>query len=252
MSNQNPTPTHWLDTITRENFHLSFHLQNILTDSVFYPGSGYDGRDLTDLSPHSRSFVHVDYTVLKEDLEHALLQDMDKAGFQRVGLKYLQPGDLYPGPVVPPYPFPMPQWRRQALYMVTKMAEGLIPYAIWAVFEPKPGLLDPRKRTFSILHIGWEACSIFQALYSYNRINPLGIAICFEGAGSRMNWTRFSDSNSPFYQLIEANVREHGLRYPRYLLTHHQDKVADWPNYRFKAYSRFPFFGLFEYQGTLN
>lgn len=40
----------WLNKITEENFVNSFNIKNILTDSVYYPASGIDGRAIEGLS----------------------------------------------------------------------------------------------------------------------------------------------------------------------------------------------------------
>ena len=40
----------WLNKITEENFVNSFNIKNILTDSVYYPSSGIDGRNVTTKS----------------------------------------------------------------------------------------------------------------------------------------------------------------------------------------------------------
>ena len=39
-----------IDKITQENFNESFNIEDILTDSVFYPASGIDGKDIECLS----------------------------------------------------------------------------------------------------------------------------------------------------------------------------------------------------------
>ncbi len=226
----------WLNKITEENFVNSFNIKNILTDSVYYPASGIDGRAIEGLSEFSSSFIHCDYSVSQEQVQNALQENFKLVGYKLIGLKYISKNELTPNDFIP-HNFPFNEIEKERSHFLQNSIKNFTPFALWAVYELDDNSTHKTKdkvKKFSILHIGGEACATFDALYIGNKINPLGIAILNSGEGYGDNWTLFKDTNSQLYKLIEYNVQNNQKNFPKYLLTNsNKTQNCFWPDYQY-------------------
>ena len=224
----------WIDEINKENFDESFNLKNILTNSVYYPASGIDGRAIEGLSNYSFSFVHTDYSIPQTTVETALRNHFHPVGYELIGLKYISREELTPNGFTP-HDFTLKESEKQRMHFLHDSIRNFTPFALWAVYELESNHKSENKANkFSLLHIGGEACATFDALYLGNKINPLAITILNPGEGYGDNWTIFRNPDYRFYRLIEYNVNNNQLLFPRYLFTNmDNEKKCFWPNYNF-------------------
>lgn len=229
----------WIDEITKENFDRSFNIQNVLKDSVFYPASGTDGKDIEALSEFSFSFIHVDYSISKNDVKKAIAKDFSPIGYELLGLKVVARNELTPNGFTP-HSFPLNEHEKDRLNQShiqdRYYQRDFTPFAIWAVLELRQEIISSRKiKKFSLLHIGGESIATFDALYVNNGINPLAVTIInpSESEGYGDNWTRFTDPNYRFYQLIQLNIEKHDQKMPKYVYTDYaRENRCFWPDYK--------------------
>lgn len=224
----------WINRINKENFDTSFDLKSILTDSVYYPASGIDGRAIEGLSRYSYSFIHADYSKPRETVEIALRTRFEPVGYRLIGLKYISQNELTPNGFIP-HNFPLKESEQQRINFLQDSIRDFTQFALWAVYELDSELTQNtsnKVKKFSVLHIGGEACATFDALYISNSINPLGVAILNPGEGYGDNWTVFTNPDYRFYKLIEYNVQNNQQTFPKYLFTNVRvENNCFWPNY---------------------
>jgi hypothetical protein len=231
-----------IDLINKENFNESFNLVEIITDSVFYPASGIDARDIECLSTVSNSFVHVDYSTSKDVVEYGMKNHFEGVGFKLVGIKDVSYQEITPiGFQARNFQLNGHEKERLAIDFIQERfsSKNFTPFALWAVYERntnKTGSTDEKTKRFSLLHIGAEACATLNALYISNRINPLGVAIISPGEGYGDNWTIFRDPNFRLYQDLLHNHKTNNIDMPQILLSNMGLSDTDpcfWPDYSF-------------------
>lgn len=223
----------WIEKITKENFNASFNLQNILEESVFYPASGIDGSSIEGMDEFSFSFIHVDYSIPKEEVKSALERDFISIGYNLIGIKYVSKEELTPEGWMP-HLFELQESEEQRMHYSVNSKKNLEPFALWAIFELKPKIQSTKKiKRFSLLHIGGEAVATFDALYVAKKINPLAITIVCPSEGYGDNWTSFRDPNYRLYKLIRLNVEKNNQEMPKYIYTKEvNDGNCFWPDYQ--------------------
>ncbi len=223
-----------------DHLKATFDLGKALRNSVFYPASGLDDRDIVHL-PDFNSFVHVDYSTAKDVVEHFLRVHMIEKGYRLVGIceipsPMMTPNGFRPGPFTPNH------------YERSRLRNGNIrdrftcriftPFALWAMYE-RGGVTESGDSVspsrISLLHIGGEAVATFEALYVGAGLNPGAICIVdpSENEGGD-NWTRFTDPDYRLHRLIQRNITENGATYPGILLTDMMGKSENpcfWPEY---------------------
>ena len=225
--------------ITPENFSNSFDLKALLKNSVFYPASGVCGEAIKALSARYNSFVHVDYSTRRENVIQHLRKDFSEM-FDLVGIT-----DIPIDAVIPPhFRPPVPVFNEHELErmsndpVIRDLFHGQVvrPFVVWAMYRLKPEFPSSqflKAREFSILHIGGEACAVFESVYFRNKINPAAIAILWPSEGFGDNWTLFTNPDFRFYQNIRKNHRINGVPMPEVLFTHASpDNSCCWPDYR--------------------
>lgn len=233
-----------LQHITAINFNESFDLADILTDSVFYPASGIDNRDIECLSNYSDSFVHVDYSTPKEVVEPEMRFAFDRLGYDLIGFKSV-PREELRTTSFQPQNFVINDHERERLekdFIADRFyCRNFIPFVFWAVYELNSNKIDSNEgkaKRFSLLHIGAEACATFEAIYVANKINPLAISILSPGEGYGDNWTSFRDPSFRFYQSLLLNYHNNtSAQMPRVLLTDmmlSESEPCFWPEFKFK------------------
>jgi hypothetical protein len=229
-----------INQITLENFDSSFDLLDILNGSVFYPAAGIDAGDTEWLSSKSNSFVHVDYSISRKDVEQAMKADFQKVGYRIIGLKSITREELTPHGFRPGN-FQLNEHERERLQMPfiseNFYCPNFTPFALWAIYEldeTRTAKTAGKIERFSLLHIRGEACATFEALYLSNKINPHCVAIISPGEGYGDNWTLFTDPDFRLYQSLRLNHQQNNAPMPQYLLTTSftdEGKGVKWPNY---------------------
>ncbi|MFM8316863.1 MAG: hypothetical protein ACKOAV_00630 [Bacteroidota bacterium] len=223
-----------INQITRENFQESFDLLDILKNSVFYPASGIDAIDIEEFSSERFfgkfvSFVHVDYTMFPQDVNNAMTNDFVGLGYNLIGIRQLEYVEIFPN-----------DFRSLSLTLNLQEIEqkeqgrgqNIVPFfAFWAVYEfiPQPGrpILNRLPR-FQLLHIGGEACHVFEAIYLYNKINPRAIISVRQAAGYGDNWTNFLNPDFRLYRLLLRNANKNCTTMPNFVLT---SASVNWPSF---------------------
>jgi hypothetical protein len=177
----------WLANFDAENQSSPFPLEEILSDSLYYPSSGLDGDPVKYLSGNIHSFIYVDYGIGSDKLE-AELNNPGFNGYQKILSRSITEKELTPKgwqPSPPSRHDGNPDRYRN--YMKK-------PFATWSVFQRDDGLGSKHgAERFSLLYLCADGVAAFQALYLSNQCFPLGIAIIQPGTGFGINWTDFTD-----------------------------------------------------------
>ena len=241
----------WIDDITPENFQESFDLKRVLNQSAFYPASGTDGSHIPVFSQKGiLSFVNVDYSVPKEQVEQAMMQDFKGVGYELVGLKYVSKEEITSNGFRPKANIPFNHHELDRLSQLDfvrerMQANNFSPFALWAVYELKQEAhanSNKKAKRFSLLHIGGEACATFDATYLANGFNPRAIAIIRPGEGFGDNWTLFTDPDFRLHKMLRMNCSDSGQKMPEFLLSGNTfSREACWPDYTYagEEYSDF-------------
>lgn len=226
-----------INAITKENFHSMFNIIDILEGSVFYPGSGVDGKDIKFLTDKYCSFIHVDYSASRYEVETAMRNDFERVGYDLIGLKRVRIKELTPMGFIPRATElnEHEQARINDFDFIRDRfyGENFTPFALWAVYELNPlktGKTKGKISRFSLLHIGEEACATFEAIYVSNKINPKCVVILNPSEGYGDNWTLFTNPEFRLYQSILHNTNENNAELPDELLTN----CSLWPDYCFQ------------------
>jgi len=230
----------YLFGITSDNFSTSFNLNALLENSCFYPAAGTDGSHLEFLSQEITSFIHVDYSMTLLEVERQLQCDFEKVGYKLVGLKLLSKQDVDLDRFRHFYSDLNEHERERlrateikSLYSGSKVGS----FALWALYEicnSLTGKLAGKRKRFSVLHIGGEACAVFQSLYLENKVNPRAFVSILPGEGYGDNWTLFGNRKFRLYQSILQNCRLNNALLPEYILTsdsRYPDDACFWSTY---------------------
>jgi hypothetical protein len=233
-----------INEITRENLQNQFDLKDILEGSLFYPSSGTDTSDIECLSMSNQSFVHVDYSIPRNEVESVMRNNLRRIGYDLIGLKYVSKEELTPNGFTQAN-FQLNEYERERLeidFIRDRFyGRNFTPFVWWAVYELNPTNIKTnvhRSKRVSLLHIGGEACATFEALYVQNKINPSTVAIIMPGHGYGDNWTVFPDPEFRLYQSIKRNALKNKAEMPKTLLTGHTfgDKThCFWPDFKYKS-----------------
>lgn len=238
----------WLEKITPENFDKSFDIQQVLTQSAFYPASGTDGSHIPVFSHKGIvSFVNVDYSLPKEQVEQAMKYDFIGVGYRLIGIKHIGEDEITPNGFHP-VNIPFNKHEKERLDKLPEVlksmnAVGFTPFALWAVYELDPDAKvksSGKAERFSLLHIGGEACATFDATYLANGLNPGAIAIIRPSQGYGDNWTLFTNPDFRLHTMLKMNCKNKHQEMPVYLLSDNSfKKEACWPDYTYagKEYS---------------
>jgi hypothetical protein len=200
----------------------SLPLQEILSDSVFYPACGLDG-ELIRLynhlyKPDVPSYVYCDWGVQKEDFLNALPAI---TGYQVFAQRELSKKDLCPNGWKPSAPASIDPAR----YAQMKQMIASDPYSFWVIFEREEAYDDAHGPSrFSLLYVCGEASATYQALYASNNTHANTIALIRPGTGFGGNFERFYDDSSGLFEVISGNP--HGS--PRLIIS---DQKLSWAGY---------------------
>ena len=189
----------WLVQMTPDRMcREPFPLRDLLSGSLYYPSSGFDGDPVAYLGGNYHSFVYVDYGKERSGLLSALAEP-GFLGYQVLCHRPVVEEELIPRgwlPVIPQGEFRRPpprSWFRRR-------------FCEWAIFERHTDLPDEHgPRRFSLLFLCADGVAAFQALYVGNLVAPGTVAIIQPGTGFGGNWTDFADSEAPLAQAVLGN-----------------------------------------------
>ena len=171
-----------------------FNVIDLLKDSVFYPASGIDGKGIEFLIHKSKSFIQVDYSVSIREVRTAMEND-----FKGVGYKLKRLTQIGKEEIIQPYNPILNEHEQSKINENSNIKEryelnNFSSFMLQAIYE------NERGTEFSLLHVGAEACSVFNSLYVKNNINPKAVVIINPSEGYGDNWTKFTDPDFKFYK----------------------------------------------------
>lgn len=171
-----------------------FPINELLSESVYYPACEFDGRVIHFLVGNFHSFVYVDYGV---DSTEARNRVDGFRGYERIFFRAVTAGELRPT-----------GWTPQPLLPIDGNPQSFQdyrkpPFAYWAILQRQEGLDDKHgPKHFSLLYVGGDGAATFDALY-WNKASPALIAVFQHGFGC--NWTQFEDSQQILGRLVLGN-----------------------------------------------
>ena len=220
-------------------------LQEMLTNSFFYPACDSDGGVVKDCNKNYQTlgidtFIYCDYAYG----EDALNEDMnDFHGYKVLATRSLKPNDLTPNG----WNMQMPPRLDLQQYHMFKDAYKK-PFAKWIVYErvtEKGEDFGPKR--FSLIYIGGEGIATYQALYWSNNACPKAIAIIQPGHAFGLNWADFTEPNGYMNWVVSKNPNHKMPKYIYYGGIGSNDRYDDlnWIGYQKKR-------GLEQYYGGPN
>ncbi len=182
---------------------FKFNINEVLTDSLYYPSCGSDGTPVKYFTGNVYSFIYVDYGISK----NKLIEDINKNGFcgyHIIHNQSLTEKDLTPNG----FNIHIPLERDESSFN-PNFLKGWIkePFCEWYIFERDVNKDEKiRPKRFSFLFLCAEGVASYQALYLSNKIKPRIIAIIQPGHGFGGNWTNFKDREKIFAKSVFYNV----------------------------------------------
>lgn len=208
-------------------------IKKVLERSVFYPACGLDGRPVKYFGGCSHSFVYADCQVAPDVLLAHLntFKGYVLMDARHVGLHELLPKRAGRLPL------------RRTDGSPTDVHRGdFVPYAVWAVYVRREGFDDAHgPERFSLLYVGDEGVTTFNALYRGHRRGPCGVVLV-RCDGFTGNWTAFCDPERSLARRVMGNRAGQ----PEYLLTC-DSPGARWPWYSLIGH---PIVSSLNYDGT--
>lgn len=238
------------------------HLKNLLANSVFYPASGLDGTAIKKLSSKYRHFFHADYSTSQEEVENAMANHFYQVGY-----------DLCEQQIIPYHRLISPRYGRQIRstlndYETDRLTQipfisdrleyrNFRPFAIWSRYrynQNRAGIKADKAICFELLHVGGEACEVFNALYLNAGINPEVLVFINPSEGYGDNWTCFTESGFRLHNSVMLNAQLNGARTPGMILKNvsaFPDPEPIWDEYHFREgfthhYREYSKIGVFE------
>ena len=195
----------WLMDVTPKS---ALPIQEILTDSLYYPSSGFDGIPIAYLNRNFHSFIYVDYGFTRDDLDNNL-RNSGFSGYHLILSTEVNDKDIILNDSSPNSLSPSDGDPNKYSHWIKR------PFATWMVFQRNDDLDNSHgAKRFSLLYICAEGVATYQALYLSNKCSPLAVAIIQPGTGFGCNWTNFTGPNAIFARTVFNNP--YGK--PKYLL----------------------------------
>jgi len=253
----------WLDELSLEDFFCKpLPLEDILTDSVYYPACGGDIRVIRIFKNLSPSFVNVDYNSPEKAPDFTfnthIIDDYRKIVERRISLmemtgtnprkasaipaKNIDPGSwlylwIYP---TPPHDYPR---QEDNLHLDDPMIRGWVApfkaeWSIWERLSKSDGSKQPKR--LSLLKICDDGVATFDELYYTRKIKPS--LICFiQSDGFSCNWTQFRAAGLIMHRLAMSNPAGK----PDYVYMYRTPDECSWPEYQYKLENPNPDISLF-------
>lgn len=220
-------PPEWLVNVNAETISATpFPLKEIITDSLYYPSSGFDGYPVKFLAGNFLSFIYVDYGHTERDLNYEL-KNYSFTGYETIARRSLTANDLAPNGWTPIQPLPIDGNPLKHDNWIKKT------FAEWMVFQRQADFSDEHgPARFSLVYLCADGVAAFQALYISSKITPKAVAIIRPGTGFGANWTNFRDPK----QIFARTVLQNPAGIPEFLLDGEGvgNSVACWPQYNTK------------------
>ena len=186
----------WLTEILNGNVPEKFPLKDILHDSLYYAGSGFDGTPIKYLVGNVYSFVYVDLLFPKREYLRDL-KERPPIGYEMVYEREIYNSDIATSQYVT-LPFDITEEEARNLEMCQR---GCVPFGHWSVWKHKESDL-----AFSLFFLRAEICAVFQGLYVQNKEFPRYLAIIQPGHGDGvMGWEDIRHDNCHFHDLVMNN-----------------------------------------------
>jgi hypothetical protein len=187
----------WLD-----GNEFSFHVANILKESLYYPSCGLDGDPVKYFAGNVFSFIYVDYGISRE----IFLNEINERGFR--GYRIIHRQSILQNELIPngwTVYIPAEIWERNPSEQIHR--NGIIePFFEWVIFEREENKDDSHNpKRFSLLYVYADGVAAYQALYLSNNAKPKIIAIIQSGHKFGTNWTDFTDRNKIFAESVFYN-----------------------------------------------
>jgi hypothetical protein len=171
----------WLSAVSPSTIQdATFPLGDILRNSLYYPASGFDGDPVAYLAGNILSFIYVDYSHTREQLDVALANPGFR-GYEVIARRDVTERELAPR-----------GWES--------------PFCSWTVLQRLDGFrANHGPSRFSLLYLRADGVAAFQALFVANGVVPKGVAIIQPGHAFGGNWTDFTDPESIFARFVLGN-----------------------------------------------
>ncbi len=199
-----PVPD-WLVRAEHRPDSIRFDLQDILTDSLYYPACGKNGTPVKFLSGMVHSFIYVDYAVTLKGHLKELFGDDPESGFLGYECFYereILRHELVPDGWTPPI---RPESRGRNLEWLKQMERAAKPFGHWSLWRRKPGLGDAHgAELFSFFYLGAEMSATYQGLYSRFEMTPLVLTVIQPGAMGG-EWEGVEQDGCFFQEVVRAN-----------------------------------------------
>lgn len=188
----------WLTQMTPERMLWEpFPLRDLLTRSLYYPSSSYDGDPIAYLGGNYLSFVYVDYGEERSELLAAL----EEPGFR--GYRVLCHRPVLEAELTPAGWSSNITARKLPQYIRSRVKK---PFCEWIILERNANFAEEHgPERFSLLFLCAEGVAAFDALYVSNQVVPGTVAIIQPGHAFGGNWTDFTDPNGPLAEVVLGN-----------------------------------------------
>ena len=212
-----PVPQ-WLKSIKNGD---PFPLRDVLSESLYYPASGTDGKPVKYMGGHAHSFIYTDYTIDEDAFKKELSGNKGFKGYHVVMQRKIERDELYPKG--------HKSLRLRDGESNPKHHQDKIKpfFAYWAILERDDCLGDNHgPHRFSMLFLCDESVFAFYNLYRCNHCFPECVTII---QPSGVNWTDFRNPEGPLARQVLTNPAGQ----PHYLLyggTAANYDESPWPN----------------------
>ena len=203
----------WLSEILKNPKDGAFQIENILRDSLYYPGSFVDATPVNYLVGNIFSFVYADNRISIEELLNYLdrteIYDEGFINYHSIIEKNMKLSDIAPGG----WPPGVVRRRIDFLEFYDKDILDVKPDCHWSVWKRNEGLGgDIGPEGFSFFYAFAEMSELYESLYNGLSIAPKILAIITGGLANNPE-----SNDSDFKRVVVSNPN--GL--PDYLLNGH-------------------------------
>ena len=192
-----------LDQLSKQDIlEKPFPVKQLITNSLYYPSSGFDGGVIKDCNTKARdlkiqSFIYCDYATGYEKLKDQL---NSFRGYHVFASRPVSKDELTPNGWQPK----LPPRINQRQY--TRFRSTWKPFISWTVYERDEEFdADHGPSKFSLLYLGGEGVATYQALYWSNETAAKALAIIQPGTGFGLNWTDYTKPDGPLAWVVTNN-----------------------------------------------
>jgi hypothetical protein len=226
-----PVPS-WLASIS-DRLPTELPMHDLLSGSLYYPASGFDGDPIALLSGAVFSFIYVDYSCTKDALE-AAIQSEGFRGYHELARRGVAQSELEISSSFSVYPTSQ---EAKALARHADFRRTHEAFCSWHVFERSADFgPDHGPARFSMLFLLADGAAAYQALYSSRRVAPAILAVIQPGHAFGGNYSNFFEPGA----LLHRSVCQDGRPRPAHLLAGwYKGPVGMKPEPVWREYSQF-------------